>query len=220
VLPRKILYSLEHKRYKKVKWFMARLPTPGSDDGEWGKILNEFLSVSLAVDGSVKTSAVATKADNDTVVHLAGTEIIAGAKTFSTSPVVPTPTNTTDASTKGYVDTQLALALVPRVNTLTASGSAYTPNCATTDIAKISSPAGDFTVANPTGSPNDGQKLLLRITSGATGRTPSWGDGYLSSGSAVLPATSLPASKTVTLGFTYDASAVKWVLLAADTIGY
>lgn len=33
---------------------MARLPNPGSDDGTWGTILNDFLSVEHNVDGSLK----------------------------------------------------------------------------------------------------------------------------------------------------------------------
>jgi hypothetical protein len=45
-----------------------------------------------------------SKADDSAVVHKSGTETITGTKTFSSSPVVPTPTNTTDAVTKGYVD--------------------------------------------------------------------------------------------------------------------
>ncbi|HNX48673.1 MAG TPA: sialate O-acetylesterase [Thermoanaerobaculaceae bacterium] len=37
-------------------------------------------------------------------VHLAGAETVAGVKTFSSSPVVPTPTTSGQAATKGYVD--------------------------------------------------------------------------------------------------------------------
>ncbi len=37
---------------------MARLPTPGSDNGDWGDILNDFLKASHNTDGSLKTSAV------------------------------------------------------------------------------------------------------------------------------------------------------------------
>ena len=37
---------------------MARLPQPGSDQGTWGAILNEFLSESLASDGSLKAGSV------------------------------------------------------------------------------------------------------------------------------------------------------------------
>lgn len=37
---------------------MARLPVPGGDDGSWGDVLNEFLSVSHNPDGSLKTVGV------------------------------------------------------------------------------------------------------------------------------------------------------------------
>ncbi|MBL8159303.1 hypothetical protein JNJ66_02510 [Candidatus Saccharibacteria bacterium] len=37
---------------------MARLPQPGSDEGTWGQILNDFLSVSLQTDGSLKQDVV------------------------------------------------------------------------------------------------------------------------------------------------------------------
>jgi len=37
---------------------MARLPQPGSDNGVWGGILNDFLSESLAADGTLKDGIV------------------------------------------------------------------------------------------------------------------------------------------------------------------
>lgn len=33
---------------------MPRLPTPGSDDGTWGSVLNDYLSVEHAADGTLK----------------------------------------------------------------------------------------------------------------------------------------------------------------------
>ncbi|HEX7633542.1 MAG TPA: hypothetical protein VF401_04435 [Candidatus Saccharimonadales bacterium] len=36
---------------------MARLPTPGKDEGTWGYILNAFLSVEHDTDGSLKNVA-------------------------------------------------------------------------------------------------------------------------------------------------------------------
>lgn len=43
---------------------MSRLPMPGGDDGKWGEILNDFLSVEHNTDGSLKTSgSLADKAD-------------------------------------------------------------------------------------------------------------------------------------------------------------
>jgi hypothetical protein len=37
---------------------MTRLPTPGSDSGQWGSILNEFLSQAHTADGKLKTDSV------------------------------------------------------------------------------------------------------------------------------------------------------------------
>lgn len=39
---------------------MPRLPTPGSDDGTWGGILNDYLSQSHSSDGTLKNSAIAS----------------------------------------------------------------------------------------------------------------------------------------------------------------
>jgi len=41
---------------------MARLPQPGGDDGTWGSVLNDYLSVSLDTDGTVKSGAIDTSA--------------------------------------------------------------------------------------------------------------------------------------------------------------
>lgn len=40
---------------------MARLPVPGSDDGKWGQILNEYLSQSLSDDGDLKPQTVGSE---------------------------------------------------------------------------------------------------------------------------------------------------------------
>ncbi len=47
---------------------MARLPQPGSDNGTWGQILNEYLTVSHAADGTLKTDAVPSGAIQDNSV--------------------------------------------------------------------------------------------------------------------------------------------------------
>jgi hypothetical protein len=49
---------------------MTRLPTPGSDNGTWGNVLNDFLSVEHNADGTLKASgSLAVKADDAAVVH-------------------------------------------------------------------------------------------------------------------------------------------------------
>jgi hypothetical protein len=93
---------------------MARLPIPGSDDGTWGDVLNAFLAVEHNPDGSLKpTGSLSLKADDASVVHLSGGETIAGSKTFSSAPIVPTPTQNGHAATKSYVDSGLAAAVFP-----------------------------------------------------------------------------------------------------------
>ena len=85
---------------------MARLPTLGGDDGTWGQVLNDFLSVSHNSDGSLKGNAVtdAGAAVDAAVVHNTGAESVAGTKTFNASPVVPLPTLGSQAANKSYVD--------------------------------------------------------------------------------------------------------------------
>jgi hypothetical protein len=84
---------------------MSRLPTPGADNGQWGDILNDFLSIEHNSDGTLKASGtIASKADNSSVVHLSGSETITGTKIFSVSPTVPTPTGASHATRKDYVD--------------------------------------------------------------------------------------------------------------------
>jgi hypothetical protein len=69
-------------------------------------------------------SQLATKANDDAVVHLAGAETVTGAKTFSTSPNVPTPVNTGDVANKSYVDD--SIAAVGAGNYLPTAGGAMT----------------------------------------------------------------------------------------------
>ena len=83
---------------------MPRLPIPGSDEGTWGDILYEFLSVSLDTDGTVKSTAA---------VKLTGDQTIAGVKTFSSAPVVPDSSFSAaklsfDPATQAELDTHAA----------------------------------------------------------------------------------------------------------------
>jgi len=52
-------------------------------------------------------AAVAGKANDSSVVHLAGNETITGAKQFSVAPAFPVPVQPTDAANKAYVDSSV-----------------------------------------------------------------------------------------------------------------
>src|SRR5215813_7749601 len=53
-------------------------------------------------------AAVASRAVDAVVVHLAGSETIQGTKQFSAPPSVPTPISSNDAASKAYVDSAVA----------------------------------------------------------------------------------------------------------------
>src|ERR1019366_1186445 len=69
-------------------------------------------------------TALAAKANDSSVVHLAGTETVTGTKIFSTPPNVPTPVGTGDVTNKAYVDT--SIAAVGAGNYLATAGGAMT----------------------------------------------------------------------------------------------
>jgi hypothetical protein len=86
---------------------MARLPTPGGDNNQWGDVLNDFLSQSHNADGSLKQSAIsgaggylasslpgyelaiAQKADTGFTVTAGTTQDIPGASITFTVPSRP-----------------------------------------------------------------------------------------------------------------------------------
>jgi hypothetical protein len=69
-------------------------------------------------------TAIASKANDNAVVHLSGTETISGSKTFTAPPNVPTPVATGDVTNKAYVDS--AIATVGAGSFVSTAGGAMT----------------------------------------------------------------------------------------------
>lgn len=57
---------------------MARLPVPGSDDGTWGQLLNDYLSVAHDTDGTLKANAVDASAMQDSSIPAAKLNVSGG----------------------------------------------------------------------------------------------------------------------------------------------
>ena len=84
----------------------TKLNVGGASDATTGSKGIVQLAGDLAGTAAAPTvPGLATKAADSAVIHNTGAESVAGVKTFASSPVVPTPTNPTDAATKAYVDT-------------------------------------------------------------------------------------------------------------------
>jgi len=77
-----------------------------------------------AVSMQYVNSALATKADDSSVMHLNGSETISGTKTFASAPNVPAPTSAGQVASKGYVDQ--ALSNVGAGNYLPTAGGTMT----------------------------------------------------------------------------------------------
>jgi hypothetical protein len=96
-----------------------------------------------------------------------------------------------------------------------ASNGTWAPNADTTDVFVLTLQAAAVTViSNPSGTPVDGQKLIIRAKCDGTNRALTWsGTEYRGSTDIALPAT-LTASKTMYLGFIRNALDTKWDLVA------
>ena len=66
---------------------MARLPQPGGDNGNWGTILNEYLSQAHKSDGTLKNNVVGTAQLQDDAVTTASVADGAITETLLSSPV-------------------------------------------------------------------------------------------------------------------------------------
>lgn len=109
---------------------------------------------------------------------------------------------------------------LPRTSS-TASSGTPSINTDTTDLFEITALTTNITsmTSGLSGTPVDGQTLLVRIKDNGTARTIAWGASFVSSGTATLLATTV-AGKTHLVGLQYDVTAAKWVCMAVDATGY
>lgn len=104
-------------------------------------------------------TALNAKANATDTVNLTGNQTVAGVKTFSSSPVVPTATTNTQAVNKAQMDTADALKVNKAGDTMTGplestntSGVCYRQTRAAKNIGSGTSGTGNFSVYNFTNS--------------------------------------------------------------------
>lgn len=116
----------------------------------------------------------------------------------------------------GTTDTQTLTnkRVNPRVTSV-ASSATPSPNADTDDLYDLTAQAAAAAFADPSGTPVNGQKLMIRIKDNGTARALTWGTAYVAGGVA-LPSTTV-LSKILTLGFIYNTanSLNKWQLVAS-----
>jgi hypothetical protein len=176
----------------------AILVTPGTG-------LGNFAATQQYVD-----EAVADRALDSTVVHLAGAEEITGTKQFTASPSLPSPTGSTDAANKGYVDAAVA----------TVGSGAFVEKAGDTMTGPLTLPS-DPTSPNQATDRHYVDTGLLEKADLVTGKVPS---GELGSGVA-SSATCLAGNSTwsscgggAPAGITYATTALNWTQTIASAL--
>lgn len=116
------------------------------------------------------------------------------------------------------IDTELATKAPLGINaTGTTSSATPTPTIAgPMNAYDLTAQAAAAAFANPTGTPVNFDRLIIRIKDNGTARALTWGSAYVAGGVA-LPSTTV-LSKILTLGFIYNTAngLNKWQLVAAS----
>jgi hypothetical protein len=106
----------------------------------------------------------------------------------------------------------------PRAVAASATSGTLTPNGDTTDVFNAFGLTGAITVATPSGTPVDGQRLMLRFEDNGTGRGITWttSSGAFRAVGITLPTTTV-ASKVTYVGCVYNSTDIFWDAIAVAT---
>jgi len=93
-----------------------------------------------------------------------------------------------------------------------ASSATPTPDADSHDVYTVTALAEAATFGAPTGTPTNGQRLIIRVKDNATARVLAWNAIYRAGTDVALPLTTV-ISKTVYCGFIYNSTDTKWDLV-------
>jgi len=120
----------------------------------------------------------------------------------------------------GTTDTQTLTnkRVNPRAVAAGSTSGTLTPNGNTTDVFNAFGLTGAITVDTPSGTPVDGQRLMLRFEDNGTGRGITWTgtSGAYRAVGVTLPTTTV-ASKVTYVGCVYNSNDIFWDAIAVAT---
>lgn len=162
----------------------------------FGSVVSTDLSITPTSCSNQLVSAISSTA--------AGTCTTVSSAMVDSSVITPTATQTLTNK-----------RISPRVVTVT-NATTLTPDGDNSDVSsQVNTQAGGtLTVAAPTGTPTDGQKLIIRVKS-TNAQTYSFNATYRFSTTTVAP-TTLAAGKTDYIGCFWNATDSKWDVVAVD----
>jgi len=157
-------------------------------------------------------TSVSGNAGTATVLQTART--IAGVSFNGSANIAIASTNLSNSSAIALLTSTQTLTnkrVTQRVGTV-ASSATPTPVGDSNDMFTVTALAANATFAVPSGTPTDGQKLMIRIKDNGTARTLAWNAIYRAIG-VTLPTTTV-ISKTLYVGCVYNSADSNWDVLA------
>lgn len=140
---------------------MARLPVPGSDDGQWGTLLNDYLSVAHASDGTLKASEVSA-AGAELTANKGQASGYAPLNSSSLVPIANLPVGTSSTTVAAGNDSRITGA----IQSGGAAGGDLSGTYPNPTVAKVNG----VTVS---GTPASGNILTASSSSAASWQAPS-----------------------------------------------
>lgn len=187
----------------------------------------------IVINGSSGGYAVTVKVSGQTGISVPngkamflynnGTDVVEGvnyvAYALAAGSASSATTATTATNVTGGTATSMAISnsTIAKRIVVIADGTSITMNADTTDIATQANTqaVGTLTINAPTGTPANGQQLMLRLRS-TNVQTFSWNSVFAGSSDVPLPTASSGATLYDYMGFQYNSTASKWQLLAKN----
>lgn len=185
-----------------------------TDDVQYRLVLQTALSVQIWLKDNISGFLSSTGRPIIVPSEATPSQTAAGSLVWGTTSQVLTSGNGSGRVT--FVDTATAQTLTnkrvtPRVGTV-ASGATITPTADLSDVYTVTALAAAATIAAPSGTPTNGQRLLLRIKDNGTARALTWNAIYRVIG-VTLPTTTV-ANKTIYVGCIYNSADSVWDVVA------
>ncbi len=171
------------------------------------EVNTNFTDIVTTVNGSIDGTNISSgSALSIASLTTSGAATITGALQVDT---IAEKTSATGVTIDGVL---LKDGVVKKRVTTIASSATPTPNADTTDIYTVTALAEAAAFGAVTGTPVQGQTLLIRIKDNATARALTWNAIYRAGTDVSLPTTTV-LSKTIYVGFVYNSTDTKWDLV-------